>query len=522
MPQNQSSEFLLTKIIATLGPASQDPKIIIRLIKAGARVFRINFSHGTFTEYEKILTNIQKAVKNTGIQAAVIGDLSGPKIRIGKVIEGGVELKARTFIEFQKEPVITGENNANKILFSTTYPLFIREVLPGQKVLLDDGNILLKCVKKLGSGDKERLICEVINGGIITSSKGVNLPDTDLSVPTLTDKDYECARFAVEKGFDFLALSFVRSGNDVRLLKDFLISLGARSAEPPYRFGAKYHRNVLGSDDENFMPIISKIEKPQAIKYLEDIVKETDGIMIARGDLGVEMDLAEVAVLQKRIIKMCHDYGMPVIVATQMLQSMINSPVPTRAEVSDVANAIFDGADAVMLSGETAIGKWPVEVVKMMNRIANKTNEYIRSNEIKFAAPGKLRELKYRTSAMAHGVKTVVRDVEAKLIVMWTHKGGGAVFLSQHRIPRPILTFSSSYKALRQMSLLYGLKPMYMEQPESNIKFIEKIDALLIKKKWIKKGEPIVFVMAVPIQNAGTTNVLYVHYAGEFVSNPTL
>ena len=208
MPQNQSSEFLLTKIIATLGPASQDPKIITRLINTGARVFRINFSHGTFSDYEKILNNIRKAIKDTGIQAAVIGDLSGPKIRIGKVIESGVELHTGSLVEFQKKPVITGEDNTKEIIFSTTYPLFISDVLPGQKVLLDDGQVELKCVKKLGSGDKERLICKVINGGVITSGKGVNLPDTDLSVPALTDKDYECARFAVKDSISWLSVLF--------------------------------------------------------------------------------------------------------------------------------------------------------------------------------------------------------------------------------------------------------------------------------------------------------------------------
>lgn len=492
--------------------------MILKLIEVGARVFRINFSHGTFQDYKSALNNIRRASKQAMIPVAVMGDLSGPKIRIGEVIEGGIYLESKTDVQFQKNPILAGDSSSekhNQWIFSTNYSGFIEEVKPGQQVLLDDGNVRLLCVKKTGKGKAARLHCKVIDGGLITSNKGVNLPETDISVPALTKKDYECIEFAVKNGFDFLALSFVRQAKDIRLLKNRLQELGARATEPLRRNGKAISDKNLVQKVSGVIPIISKIEKPQALDNLESILKETDIVMIARGDLGVEMDLAEVAVHQKRIVQLCHDYGIPVIVATQMLQSMLESPTPTRAEVSDVANAIFDGADAVMLSGETAVGKWPVESVGMMKRIAKKTNQYLLSQPIKRTAPRKLQEMKYRTLAIAHGVNNIARDMDAKLIVMWSQMGGGAVYLSQQRIPRPIIAFSSNHKALRLMSLLYGLKPVYMEKPAGSSQFIKVVDKLILKNKWARKGDTVVFVMGDPIDRIGVTNKISIQYVGE-------
>jgi pyruvate kinase len=514
----KQKDFLLTKIIATLGPASEEIETIRNLIEEGARVFRINFSHGTFIDFERMLNNVRYASEQARVPTAVLGDLSGPKIRIGKVKEGGLYLEKKTEVIFQKDSVVAGDPKSkknDKFTFSTNYSGFIEEVKPGQQVLLDDGNVRLVCIDKKGTGKAARLRCKVINGGLITSNKGVNLPDTNLSVPALTGKDYRCIEFAVKKGFDFLALSFVRQGKDIRLLKKRLMDLGARATEPLRRTGRALSDKKLLKKVSGVIPIISKIEKPQALENLEEILEETDGIMIARGDLGVEMDLAEVAVHQKRIIQLCHDYGRPVIVATQMLQSMIESPTPTRAEVSDIANAIFDGADAVMLSGETAVGKWPVDSVQMMKRIAMKTNQYLLSQPIKRSAPRKLQEMKYRTLALAHGVNNIARDMDAKLIVMWSQMGGGAVYLSQQRIPRPIIAFSSDQKALRLMSLLYGLKPVFMEKPESSAQFIKDGDLMISKNKWAKKGDAVVFVMGEPIDRIGITNKISIQYVGE-------
>ena len=507
--------FLFTKIVATLGPASSSVKIIRKLIESGVRVFRINFSHGTFEEYEDYLEKVRIAEKQSGIYVAVMGDLSGPKIRVGKVIKEGVLLKKGQLIEFVKQSVIAGEKGS-EFVFSSTYPHFIDEVKKGEKILIDDGIIQLTCLDKVTGKSGKKLNCKVVVGGWVTSSKGINLPDSVLSVPSMTEKDFACTRFAVKKGFDYLALSFVRSGEDVRVLKNELIRLKARPNLKGLK-GGRIDFSKVFEDAENYIPIISKIEKPQAIDNLQSIIDETDGIMVARGDLGVEMDLAEVAILQKRIVRMCHENGKPVIVATQMLQSMIESPVPTRAEVSDVANAIFDGADAVMLSGETAVGKYPVETVRMMNRIAKKTNAYLLSDFHREGMFINKSEVLSRTAALAHGVSTIVKDIKPKLIVTWTRSGGSSVFLSQQRLLVPIIAFGENETRLRQLSVLYSIEPAYMKQPASGSAFIRTVDKLLIQNKWAIKGDPIIIITGDPISKPGIVNRIVIHYVGESV-----
>ncbi len=503
--------FLLTKIIATTGPASESPEVLRKLINAGTRVFRINFSHGSEEDHKRVYRNIRAVSKSMGVHTAVMGDLPGPKIRIGEVAGGGLNLNVGDRVLFSKEKLVCIPEGDGSFVFGTNYPDFVKEVKEGQRVLLDDGNVSMVC---LLVDPRKGILCEVIEGGFITSHKGVNLPDTELTVPVLTDKDYRCIDVAVDLGFDMLALSFVRAGEDVRILKDRLSDLNAR---PRVSWAYKNHEhsyNLTVEEMQGFIPVISKIEKPQAIDNLEDILEETDGVMIARGDLGVEMDLAEVAVHQKNIIRLCHSFNIPVIVATQMLQSMIDSPVPTRAEVSDVANAIFDGADAVMLSGETAVGKWPVDSVAMMNRIARKTNKYIRSLGFDAIMKGQLRDINVRRSAIAHGVRVMAKDVDAVLIVMWTHFGSEAVLLSQQRMTRPILAFSNRERTLRQMSLLYGLHPAFMELPESGSKFLNTLDHVLLDNGWAEKGEAVIIVLGEPIERIGIANRVVVHYVG--------
>jgi len=451
-------DFPMTKIIATLGPATQAVQNIEKLIKEGARVFRINFSHGSFDDFDKLVDNVRLAAKNTGKYVGILGDLSGPKIRVGKVVEGGILLKKSQEIRFIKKDILGGSDKHN-YTFSTTYPKLIDEVKKGERLLLDDGNIELKATLVEGKGNNKILLCKVVVGGILTSSKGINLPNTVLSLPSMTEKDFKCTEYAVNKEFDFLALSFVRSAEDVRTLKKKLIELHARPEG----------LNITGGDlgfstiyEDDYIPIISKIEKPQAIDNLEEIIVESDGIMVARGDLGVEMDLAEVAILQKKIIRMCRRHMKPVVVATQMLQSMIKEPVPTRAEVSDVANAIMDGADAVMLSGETAVGQYPVEAVRMMTRVSWNTSAFIKSE---FSIRGKFMPYEgvlNRKATMARGVNQMARDIQAKYIVTWTHSGGSSVFLSQQRIQTPILACGENETRLQQMSILYSLFPIYM------------------------------------------------------------
>ena len=504
-------DFLMTKIIATLGPATDSLEKILELIDAGVRVFRINFSHGKFSDYDKLIINIRKAEEQSGYFVGILGDLSGPKIRVGKVIPEGVLLKNGQKIKFLKEEIIGGGEGFEDS-FSTTYPQFIDEVKEGERILLDDGNIQLKCIEKQGIGEKAKLLCEVVEGNLLTTAKGINLPDSELSLPSLTEKDYECLDYAIKKSVDYLALSFVRKGEDIRHLKDKMKQANARPKGLDITSG---DMGFSTSFEDNYIPIISKIEKPQAIDNLEEILEESDGIMVARGDLGVEMDLAEVALLQKKIIKMCRHHMKPVIVATQMLQSMIDNPVPTRAEVSDVANAIMDGADAVMLSGETAVGNYPVHAVKMMARVANKTQKY---QVEQFGSKGSFMPYEgilTRKAAMARGVAIMAKDLKAKFIVTWTHSGGSSVYLSQQKLQIPIIACGENKKRLQQMSILYSIKPLYMSQPKSGSKFIAAVNKLILTNEWAKEGDPVIIVASSPITKRGVTNRVILHYLGE-------
>ncbi|MCH5378023.1 MAG: pyruvate kinase, partial [Planctomycetes bacterium] len=507
----------LTKIVATLGPASDEPSTITTMIQAGVRVFRINFSHGSFDDYTRMLQRVRQASQQTGIAVGVLGDLGGPKIRVGEVVEGGIELRVGDVVEFQRAEIRTDPSLQSRIVFSTSYPDLVDEVQVGQPMMLNDGDVRLRCSEKIGEGDGLRLVCEVEDGGVITSRKGVNLPDTELSTPALTEKDLRCVDFAVEHGFDFLALSFVRRSADVRRLRDRLCELGLPSRQP-----LGIDPPVAGRRDDELrlpIPIVSKIEKPQAVADIEAIIDASDGIMVARGDLGVELDLADVPVVQKRIIELCHDYGKPVIVATQMLESMINSPLPTRAEVSDVANAIFDGADAVMLSGETAIGKWPVDATRMIGRIAQRTNQHLQNQPFSARPPRHSRPSRYQSAALARGVATIVRDLDASMVVMWVNFDGSARFLSQNRLSRPIIAFCSDREALRRMTLMYGVQPIYMEQPQDSIDFIRRAESVLIQAGWVSRGEAVVFVLGETIPDSYSTNHVFIHTIGECASH---
>ncbi|GAB4319219.1 MAG: pyruvate kinase [Bacteroidales bacterium] len=503
----------MTKIVATLGPATSSEKVIEALIREGARVFRINFSHGTFEEYARLVSYVREASARAGIYTALLGDLSGPKLRVGEIISGGVRLKKGDEVRFTTEK-ITGSNDR---IFPVTQPAIIREVEKGQRVLLDDGAITMVATGRNTTKDREELICKVEVGGLLTSRKGINLPDTPLSLPSLTEKDQECARFAVEQQFDYLALSFVRNASDVRELKELLKKLNARPE------GLDITGGDLGFSaafEGNYIPVISKIEKPQAIEHLEEIVRESDSIMVARGDLGVEMDLSEVALLQKTIIRSCRRQMKPVIVATQMLQSMITSASPTRAEVSDVANAILDGADAVMLSGETAVGEHPVEAVRTMARIAIHTHQF-RKKEVNGLPPETEHETtgrKQRKAVMASGVRLMARQWDARMIITWFHSGGSTVYLSRQQLDIPILAFGEDRKRLQQMALVYGLYPIYMEQPTSGSRFIKMVNRMLIRRKWAEPGDHIIVVASSPIDQRGLTNRIVLHNVGEEIT----
>ena len=511
----KKQEFLMTKIIATLGPATESVEKIIELIEAGVRVFRVNFSHGSFVDYDMLIKNIREAEKKTDCFVGILGDLSGPKIRTGKVIPEGVLLKKDDEIRFLQRKIIGG-TEGNEYSFSTTYPHFIEEVKIGERILLDDGNIELRTTNKHIDGENTYLVCKVVEGNLLTSAKGINLPESKLSMPSMTEKDYICMDYAIENSFDYLALSFVRSGEDVRQLKKAMTERLARPVGLDITGGDLGFSTIY---EDNYIPIISKIEKPQAIDNLEEVLEESDGIMVARGDLGVEMDLAEVAILQKKIIAMCKKHMKPVIVATQMLQSMINNSVPTRAEVSDVANAILDGADAVMLSGETAVGSYPVQAAKMMSRVASKTNTFLVGEEVIKKCSVVYDGLLRRKVAVARGVAIMAKDMNARFIVTWSHSGGSSVFLSQQKLHIPIIACGENKKRLQQMSILYSITPLLMSQPKSGSTFIAVVNDMILKNGWAEEGEPIIIVASSPITKKGITNRVILHYLGETIED---
>ncbi|MEM8886315.1 MAG: pyruvate kinase [Planctomycetota bacterium] len=477
----------LTKIIATLGPASDELDTILELIREGVRCFRINFSHGDFEEYESRVHRVREASERTGVLVSVLGDLSGPKIRLGQVVTGGVKLAPDDEVFFVRHEVVAGAAEG-PIEFSTNYDHFLDEVQPGEAVLLNDGNVRLRAEGR----DGDRLCCRVVHGGNLTSRKGVNLPDTELSVPALTERDRRCAAFAIQHGFDLLALSFVRRGRDVEMLREELQRIGA-----PHDF-----------------PICAKIEKPQAIDDLAAILDASDFVMVARGDLGVEMDIAEVAVIQRGIVDRCHERGVPVIVATQMLESMIHAPVPTRAEVSDVANAIFQSVDAVMLSGETAVGRYPVETVKMMGRVVSKTNVYIRRKQIATATPSHPRGSR-RTEALAEATKSIGKALDVKLIAAWCDVASMRDF-SKHHIQRPILAFGADPVELRFTCLLYGIAPIHISMPETGRDFVAQVDEFIKEKGWAESGDAILLVLGSGHHGTGPADKVHVHY----IDNP--
>ncbi len=510
-------QFVLSKIVATLGPATSSPEVIASLIDAGARVFRVNFSHGTFEEFRQLLDNIRVASTIADRYIGVLGDLSGPKIRTDKVVDGGIILEDGTqvIIRGEKRLAVPAEKEGEPVILGANRDDFVRDVKDGQRIFIDDGNLQLRCIKQAeDSAEVPEILCEVLHGGKITSSKGINLPDTDLTLPSLTEWDIKCLEFAVEAGFDYLALSFVRRPEDVRDLKERLRAMGARPARPVKGRTEEGEFSQYGSGAREFIPVVAKIEKPQAMDQLEAIVDETDVVMVARGDLGVEMDVADVPICQKKIIKTCHHHGKPVIVATQMLQSMIDSPVPTRAEASDVANAIYEGADAVMLSGETAVGDHPELAVQTMRRITRKMNNYLLEEKETFETTVS-RSSKYRAEAVARGVRSIVKNMDVTLIVMWSQHGGGASYMAQNKLPIPIVAFSSSPAALRRMSVLYGVVPRFMDKPKSSMDFINSVDDIVVSNGWLKKGDPIVLVMGEPFGQPGLTNAVRVHYVGD-------
>ena len=464
-----------TKIVCTIGPASHDRSVLRRMVKAGMNCARLNFSHGTHDDHAKVFLTVRAVGKELGVSIAIIQDLQGPKIRLGVIEEGERLLKKG------QEIVFSTEEKAEQGHILVTYPQFHNDVNPGEKVFLCDGAITLEVLRKKG----KQVTCKVINPGIISSHKGLNLPETTISAPSVTEKDLDDLDFGLKLGVDYVAISFVRKPDDVLVVKDKIRKAG---------------KNI---------PVIAKIEKPEAVKNINGILAVADAIMVARGDLGVEVPIAEVPGIQKEIIKKCDLIGKPVITATQMLESMINNPFPTRAEVTDVANAVLDGTSAVMLSGETAVGKYPVKVVGMMAKIlveAEKTINYQGIDRRKIAA------LDFsEADAIAHAAVTVADDMKAKALVPFTISGSTAMLISKYRPKTPVIPLTPDIDAYYRMALYWNVYPYLTNEETSTDAMIETANKKVKELNLARQNDILVLVAGVPIKTPGITNLLKVH-----------
>ena len=469
--------FRHSKIVCTIGPACRSPRMIERLLRAGMDVARLNFSHGTHEEHARTIAQVRAASLALKKTIAILADLQGPKIRTGALAGGGpVLLRAG-----QEFVITTARVLGDSTRVSTIFRPLPREVHRGDRILLSDGLIELR-VEQVRGGE---VICEVINGGALGEHKGINLPGVKLHVPAITQKDREDLAFALNHGADYVAVSFVRRPEDVLLAK----SLIRRARKDT--------------------PVIAKLEKPEAIENLDGILRVADGVMVARGDLGVEMSPERVPVVQKMIIARAREFRRPVITATQMLESMTENPRPTRAEASDVANAIFDGSDAVMLSAETASGKYPVEAVSMMARIIEEAEASI----TEFSRPAPQQQLKV-AETVAELVCHASRELHMKLIAVFTHSGFTARLVSRYRPLVPIIAFSPEAETRRRMALIWGVMPKRIEDTRRIDSLAAVAEKHLLRERLVRKGDVIGIVAGTPMGIRGTTNFMKFHVIG--------
>ena len=476
-PRNPGSEPRRAKIVCTLGPACDTPERLGALLEAGMDVARLNFSHGTHLEHAQRLRRVRRLARQQGRSLAVLQDLQGPKIRTGP-LQGNqpVELRPNSQVTLTTRSVL-----GNARMISTDFRPLPREVRPGSRILLSDGRIELRVEGICGS----EITCRVVEGGELAEHQGINLPGLALSISALTAKDREDLKFAVRQGVDFVALSFVRSSDDILALKRWLARAGRE------------------------IPVVAKLEKPQAIDRLEEVLNVADAVMVARGDLGVELPPESVPVMQKRIIARANALKVPVIVATQMLESMTEHSRPTRAEASDVANAIFDGADALMLSAETAIGHYPVDAVRMMARIitaAEGSPRYAWYRRRRFADE----ELSV-SEGIGQSVAYLAEELDLKAIAVFTQSGSSARLVSKYRPRVPVFAFSPLPHILRRTALYWGVEPIHMPHVKSTDRMVEGADHLLRVRGVVRPGDLIAVIAGTPIARRGTTNLLKVH-----------
>ena len=463
-----------TKIVCTIGPASNSPQILEQLIKAGMNVARLNFSHGTRSEHGKVILHIRRIARRLGFPVAILQDLAGPKIRIGEIENGIVTLESGRLFTLTNRRVLGDEK-----VVSINYPSLPKEIKPGDTLLLSDGALELKVLQTNAHDIK----CRVIVGGPLSSNKGINLPTGSIKTPILTAKDKDDLAFGIEHEVDFIALSFVRNAKDVEDVRRFM-------------------KKRKGSG----IPIIAKIEKHEALKNIDEIIEAVDGVMVARGDLGVEIPLEKVPRVQKMLIEKTNKFGNPVITATQMLRSMVDSRRPTRAEVTDVANAILDGTDALMLSEETAIGNYPVESVRMMAKIAEDTEAVFPFDawSRKYPEEG----LKSVPEAVSRRACELAEDIGAKLIITFTQSGATARMVSKHR-PSPVILAATPVKeTYRRLALVWGVIPVLSKTMKSTDQMIKGVIKDALSSGMASRGERAVITAGLPVGISGNTNLI--------------
>ncbi len=467
-----------TKIVATLGPASAQKEMLLSLIRAGVNVCRLNFSHGKQEDHQIAINNIREINEQYKLNVGILADLQGPKIRIGMVKTGGVQLINGTTINITTHECIGDEKQ-----IYITYDSFPKDVVAGEMILLDDGKLQMR-VKE--TNNKDTVICEVVYGGILTSRKGVNLPNTKVSIPSLTEEDLDNLEFALKNDVEWIGLSFVRTELDIVDLKR-IISRSGKSAR-----------------------VIAKIEKPEAIEHIDAIIEATDGVMVARGDLGVEMPMEQVPLLQKMIARKCRAASKPVIVATQMLESMITTPRPTRAEVNDVANSVLDGADAVMLSGETSVGEFPVIVIETMQKIIKNVEEF--GYPFNTPKPVNEKSATILSDAVCSSAVYLAEQTNAIGIVTMTSSGYTAFEISSHRPKANTFIFTRNRHLLRTLSLLWGVRGFYYDKFDVNSTdgSIQEINDILKSQNLVEEGDVVINTAAIPMEKKGRTNMIKV------------
>ncbi|MFA6450081.1 MAG: pyruvate kinase [bacterium] len=470
-----------TTIIATIGPASEKEETIEKLARAGVNVFRMNFSHGDYASHKKVFKAIRRVSEKLNSHIGILQDLQGPKIRVGLMAGGAAQIA-----DGSELTIVTKEIEGNSCQISTTYKHLPKDIKAGDRILLDDGNLELTAIK----AGKDYVCARVVHGGLLKSHKGINLPGVSVSAPSLTPKDLADMKYGLELGVDMLAISFVRKPEDIIQARNLI----------------KKH----GGD----VPIVAKIERPEAIKNLKGILEATDCIMIARGDLGVEMPPEKVPELQKMMIEQANARGKGVITATQMLESMISNPRPTRAEASDVANAVYDGTGAVMLSGETAAGQFPVEAVEMMSRIVSEAEHRV-VHKLMFEPTKFLVTAAGYSGAIAFAAARSARELGAKAIVAFTQTGTTAQLISKFRPECLIIGATLDERIARRMSLYWGVIPLVFKKIHNTETLVQDVDERMLQTKLVRRGDVVVITTGVPIGASGTTNMMKIHRIGE-------